>query len=136
MVTHTIKEGIQMPTTKRKRSRKPISPRMHGMIDYGTVAAVAAAPAILDVPPKARNLFEGLAASYGGLSSVTDYPLSLKRAVPFKAHGAVELAIGAVLPVMPWLLGFSENRAARNFCFGLTAFTLLVSALTDWKTER
>jgi hypothetical protein len=123
-------------TTTRKRMRKPISPRMHGMIDYGTAAAVAAAPAVMNVPPRARNLFEGLAAGYGGLSSMTKYPLSLKRVVPFKAHGAAELAIGALLPAMPWILGFADNRAARNLCFGLTALTLVVSLLTDWNAER
>jgi hypothetical protein len=125
-----------MPKTTSKRMRKPISPRVHGMIDYGTVAAVAAAPAVFDMPPRARNLFEGLAGGYGGLSSVTKYPLSLKRIVPFKAHGAAELAIGAVLPALPWILGFAQNRAARNLCFGLTALTLVVAALTDWDQDR
>jgi hypothetical protein len=124
-----------MPKTMRRRMPKPISPRMHGMIDYGTAATVAAAPAVLDVPPSARNLFEGLASGYTGLSAVTDYPLSLRRTIPFKAHGAAELAIGMLLPAMPWLLGFADNRAARNFCFGLTALTLVVSALTDWEQK-
>jgi hypothetical protein len=56
----------------------------------------------------------------------------VKRLVPFKAHGATELAIGLALPVMPWLLGFADNRTARNMCFGLTALTFVVAALTDW----
>ena len=124
-----------MARPTRGRMRRPISPRVHGMIDYGTSAAVAVAPAIFDVPRAARNLFEGLATGYTGLSTVTDYPLSLRRLVPFKAHGAAELAIAAILPAMPWLLGFAEDRAARNMCFGLTALTLLVSALTDWNQE-
>lgn len=111
---------------------KPISPRIHGMIDYGTSAAVAATPAVLDIPKAARALFEGLATGYTGLSSVTDYPLSLKRLVPFKIHGAAELAVAAILPAMPWLLGFADDRAARNMCFGLSALTVVVSALTDW----
>ena len=111
---------------------KPISPRVHGMIDYGTSAAVAATPAVFDIPRAARNLFEGLATGYTGLSSLTDYPLSLKRLVPFKVHGAAELAVAAVLPAIPWLLGFANDRAARNMCIGLSAFTLVVSALTDW----
>jgi hypothetical protein len=116
----------------RRKMPKPISPRVHGMIDYGTSAAVAAAPAVLDIPRTARNLFESLATAYTGLSSVTDYPLSLKRLIPFKVHGATELAIAAVLPAMPWLLGFGDDRAARNMCIGLSAFTLVISALTDW----
>jgi hypothetical protein len=121
-----------MPKTTRRKMPKPISPRVHGMIDYGTSAAVAAAPAALDMPPAARNLFEGLATGYTGLSAATNYPLGVKKMIPFKAHGAAELAIGMLLPAMPWLLGFSENRAARNMCFALTGLTLMVSALTDW----
>lgn len=121
-----------MPRPTRRKMPKPISPRVHGMIDYTTSAAVAVAPAVLDVPKAARNLFEGLATGYTGLSSLTDYPLSLKRLVPFKLHGATELAIAAILPAMPWLLGFADDRAARNMCFGLSALTLVVSALTDW----
>ena len=121
-----------MARTSKIKMPRPISPRVHGMIDYGTSAAVAAAPAVLDVPRAARNLFEGLATGYTGLSSITDYPLSLKRLIPFKVHGATELAIAAVLPALPWILGFADDRAARNMCFGLSALTLVVSALTDW----
>jgi hypothetical protein len=115
--------------------RRPISPRIHGVIDYSTSAAVAAAPAIFDFPAPATRLFESLAAGYTSLSAVTDYPLAVKRKVPFKAHGAAELAIAAVLPALPWALGFADNRAARNLCFGLTAITLVVAALTDWDGE-
>jgi len=124
-----------MARSIRRKMPKPISPRVHGVLDYGTAATVAALPSVLDVPRPARKLFEGLATSYTGLSSVTNYPLGLKRLVPFKAHGAAELAIGMLLPAMPWLLGFSENRAARNMCFALTGLTLVVSALTDWDQQ-
>jgi hypothetical protein len=115
--------------------RKPISPRIHGILDYTTSAAVAAAPFLFGMPRGARLLFESLAGGYTSLSSVTDYPLSLKRLVPFKAHGATELAIAAVLPAMPRALGFTRNRAARNLCFGLTALTVLVASLTDWNVH-
>jgi hypothetical protein len=112
--------------------RKPISPRIHGVLDYTTSAAVVAMPRLMNFPKPARRLCDSLAASYTSLSAFTDYPLSVRRTVPFKAHGATELAIAAALPVMPWVLGFSKHRAARNFCFGLTALTLVVAAFTDW----
>ena len=115
--------------------RRPISPRIHGVIDYTTSAAVAAAPAVFKFPKPATALFESLAAGYTGLSAVTDYPLAVKRKVPFKAHGAAELAIAAVLPVLPWALGFADNKAARNLCFALTGVTLIVAALTDWEDD-
>jgi hypothetical protein len=112
--------------------RKPISPRLHGVLDYMTSTAVAAAPLAFDFPKPARRLFESLAAGYTGLSAVTNYPLSVKRLAPFKAHGATEAAIALALPAMPHLMGFSRNRAARNLCYGLTALTFVVAALTDW----
>ena len=116
--------------------RKPISPRVHGMLDYATSATVAAAPLAMSFPKPARVLFESLAAGYTGVSAVTDYPLSVKRVIPFKAHGATELAIAAALPFLPWALGFADNRAARNLCFGLTALTVVVAALTDWNRDK
>jgi hypothetical protein len=118
-----------------RRARKPITPTMHGVLDYATSAAVAVAPYALDFPKPAKRLCESLALGYTGLSALTNYPPSLKRAVPFKMHGAAELAIAAALPVMPWVLGFAHHKPARNLCFGLAAMTVVVAALTDWDNE-
>ena len=112
--------------------RRPISPRVHGMIDYATVATTAAVPRLMGFPRRAEQLCYALAGGYGGLSSVTDYPLAVRRKVPFKMHGVAEAAVGAALPFMPWALGFAKHRPARNFVLGLTALTAVVAALTDW----
>jgi hypothetical protein len=106
------------------------------MLDYSTVAATAAVPRLFDFPPRAAQLAAGLAASYLGLSLLTDYPLAVKRAVPFKGHGIAEGVIGLALPALPWALGFARHRAARNFFIGLTALTAVVAALTDWNGAR
>jgi hypothetical protein len=110
----------------------PISPRVHGMLDYSTSVATAAAPALFGFPKPAAALCYALAGGYTGLSLITDYPLSAKRLVPFKGHGVAEGLIGLALPALPWALGFARHRAARNFCFALTAVTAVVAALTDW----
>ncbi|HYH43915.1 MAG TPA: hypothetical protein VD867_18245 [Burkholderiales bacterium] len=115
--------------------QKPISPRVHGMIDYSTSAAVAAAPAMFKLPRPATALFTTLAATYTGISAFTDYPLAVKRTIPFKAHGAAELMSALALPALPWVLGFARHRTARNLCFGLAAMTVIVAALTDWDAE-
>jgi hypothetical protein len=115
--------------------RKPISPTVHGVIDYTTSAVVASAPRLMGFPRSARIACDTLASGYTGLSAMTNYRLSLKRAVPFKAHGVTEAAIGLALPALPWMLGFSRHTAARNFFLGLTALTFVVAALTDWDAE-
>jgi hypothetical protein len=125
-----------VPNNMEALVKKPISPRTHGIIDYATVLTVAAAPKMLDLPDSAAKLCYGLAAGYLGLSMLTDYPLSAKRVVPFKAHGAAEAAIGLALPAMPWVMGFEDDRAACALFFGLTAITGVVAALTDWEGEK
>ncbi len=57
----------------------------------------------------------------------------MKRAVPFRAHGAAEGLVGLALPALPRVLGFTRHRGARNFFLGLTAVTAVVAALTDWE---
>ena len=134
MHTGALHDSAQIPTSLPTPSSraKPISPTMHGVLDYATSALVAAAPRAWDFPRNACVACDALAAGYTALSGVTDYPLSATRLVPFKAHGAAEVAIGALLPAAPWLLGFSEHKAARNFFLALAGVTAVVAALTDW----
>lgn len=112
--------------------QKPISPDMHGMIDYSTVLMTAAAPNLLGMSDRAAQTCYTLAGGYLALSLFTDYDLSVRRLVPFPAHGAAEGLLGAALPMLPKLLGFSRDRAARNFLLGLAGVTAVVAALTDW----
>jgi hypothetical protein len=84
--------------------------------------------------PAARTA-ETWAASYALLSAFTDYPLALKRRVPFRAHGGIDRTLGLVLPALPWIIGFARDRRARNFFLALAGVTLVVTALTDWNSE-
>jgi hypothetical protein len=116
--------------------QKPISPSMHGALDYSTIAATAAAPRLLGFPERAAQAAYALAGGYLALSALTDYPPALKRAVPLRAHGAADVVLGLAIPALPWVLGFAKNRPARNFFLGLTAVTMVVTALTDWSPGR
>lgn len=115
---------------------KPITPRTHGLLDYTTVAATAAAPRILGFAPPAARTAYALAGGYLALSALTDYPPALKRALPLRAHEAADVAMGLALPALPWMLGFAKDRRARNFFLALTAVTMTVTALTRWSSRR
>ena len=115
--------------------RKPISPKVHGIIDYTTSSAVAMAPRLLNMPRRAAALCYGLAGGYTALSMMTKYPAGAKKVVPFKAHGAAEAVIGAALPMMPHIMHFNSRKKARNFFYGLTAMTTAVALMTDWSED-
>ncbi len=115
------------------RRPTPISPTLHGIIDYSTSSAAAVAPKLLDFPEEAAAASYALAGGVSGLAATTrSSGAAVRPLVPLKAHGLSDVALGLARPALPWLLGFSKNTAARNFFLGLGAMTLVVTALTNW----
>lgn len=112
---------------------KIISPRIHGILDYLTVLTLLLAPTIYVFTRTPWTVAYVLAASYLVISLLTDYPLAWKRVIPFSIHGLIELVSVPVLFGLPWLLGFNEDYAARNFFIALAVITLFVWLLTDFK---
>lgn len=116
--------------------KKPISPTIHGTLDYSTMAATLAAPTLLDFPGRAARTAYALAAGYLALSALTNYPPAVRRVIPLKAHGATDVVLGLALPALPWVLGFRRHKRARNFFLALTGITMVVTALTDWDAQE
>jgi hypothetical protein len=112
--------------------KKPISPTAHGVLDYLSSAAFAAAPTLFGFRDRgATRLARSLGASYTGLSLATAYPLGAVKKVPFPAHVASDGALGVALAAAPWLLGFSRDTRARNFFLAMAGVTAVVVALTQ-----
>jgi len=112
---------------------RPVTPRIHGLLDYATAATAASIAPLLKFSAPASRAARGWAAAYGAVSALTDYPLGLTRRLPFRTHGALDALMVPVFPVLPWLLGFARDRRGRNFFLALAAITAVVAALTDWQ---
>ena len=115
--------------------KKPISPKAHGAIDYGFLAANLLAPSVLGLEGAARALSYFFGGIQGGLNAFTNQPLALKRVVPFRAHGTVELSSGPLFVLLPWLTGALKDPKARNYFLALGAVLVTVYNLTDWEAH-
>lgn len=110
-----------------------IPTRVHGVIDYVTGSALMAAPELFrlkDVPASALapRLAGGGATAY---SLATDYELGVVKALPMKAHLALDAASGALLAASPWLFGYA--KAGRRYWLPHTtvgAFEILAALTT------
>jgi len=113
---------------------RPIDATLHGATDY-TVGAT-----LLTVFPKLAGI-EGTRAArqvrtagafHAGYSTLTDYPLGVVRAIPFKAHLALD-AIGALaLAAAPFLTGqHEESRRQWVPQVALCLFELASLVMTD-----
>ncbi|GAA5512740.1 hypothetical protein Dcar01_01462 [Deinococcus carri] len=111
---------------------KPIHPRIHGVIDYAACAAMLAAPSLLHLKGSARTASYVFAASYLGVSALTDYPLSLRRLIPFPVHGQIELAS---VPTLLLVAALQKGTRERAYFAALAGTVLTVYSLTDWQAN-
>ena len=115
---------------------KVLSPRAHGVLDYLSVATFFLAPTLFGFGGTPALVSRVLAVAYLAFSLLTAYPLGLARVVPFPAHVAFDMVLGVALLAAPWLLGFADVDAARNFFLVMGAISIVVPSLTDARRER
>jgi hypothetical protein len=117
-------------------SKKPITPELHGLLDYGMSAANALVPGMLHMSTKARALFRTFAVVQGGLNALTDQPYAVQKIVPFPLHGLIDKASAPAYLLAPFLTGVFRERKARTWWLVVGAALVAVYNLTDWSERK
>src|ERR1700722_9468633 len=92
---------------------KFIDNKLHGILDYITVGAFAAIPAVLGLEGTPAYLSYTLAFVHFVMTALTNFEYGIVKFLSLKLHKWVELAVGPTLVVIPWVLGFSGDIRAR-----------------------
>lgn len=109
---------------------KPISPRLHGVIDYLTVPLLLVAGPLFHFEKRPAEITSMLAGVVLVYSLFTAYPLSLVKMITLKQHRAIDIVFAIGMLGSPFVLGFYGS--ARLFFLFMGFFSLAVVALTDW----
>jgi hypothetical protein len=109
-----------------------VSARVHGVLDYAMVAAFLNAPMVFGFHGTPAAVAYWLAGIHLLMTGFTDFPVGFFMWIPFKIHGLIELLAGIFVLVAPWIFGFAQEVAARNFFLGIAIILLVVVALTDY----
>jgi hypothetical protein len=118
-----------MPTPPR-----PIDSTLHGVVDYKVGALLLTVfPRIAGVEgTRSAAQIRTAGAFHAGYSALTNYPLGIVKAIPFKAHLALDAAGAAGLAVTPFVTGqFKEGRRQWLPHVGLALFEFASLAMTD-----
>lgn len=113
-------------------AKRPISPALHGLIDYGFGVLNTAGPAALGLTGSARAVPAVAAAAQGTLNALTAQPYAAARIVPFHLHGRLESIGVPALLVATIATGAWKQPRAPLFFGGLFLALGVVYALTDW----
>jgi hypothetical protein len=112
----------------------PIPLNTHAAIDPFAAVLLIAAPWIFgfsEVDEATALCVVGGAVMLIG-AATTDWRLSLVRLLPLSMHFMVDLLLGALLILWPFVFGFSDKGAATRFMIIYGALLLLTALGTRW----
>ena len=118
------------------RLPKVIDARKHGIIDYCHAAFFLGMAYVCRKSEPRAALAALLTGSFVLVQSLlTDYPLGVKKVIPFRVHGQMDAAFAASSFMMPKVFGFSDSSAAAVFT-GNSFVEAAVVGATDFSSER
>lgn len=113
---------------------KPISRRIHGVLDYLTAGGLLALPWALGWSGPVASFARLLGLVTAAYSALTDYELGVRRALSFRAHLMFDAASALAFLAAP--LFFRRERAGvRAALAGIGLFELAAALLTNPDTE-
>lgn len=102
-----------------------LPPAIHGILDYVIVVYFLLAPALFTLTPTVATISYLLGTVHLMITLFTKFTLGIKKIIPFRIHGFVELIVAILLIVMPALMGESVTFYDSLF-FILTGVALLL----------
>jgi hypothetical protein len=113
---------------------RPVDSTLHGVVDYSAGALLLTAlPKLVGVEgTRSARQIRTAGAVHAGYSTLTDYPVGVVKAIPFKAHLALD-AVGALaLAATPFVTGqYKDGRRQWVPHVALCVVELAALAMTD-----
>src|SRR2546425_375421 len=86
----------RLPTFKDGQMRF-LSPQLHQVLDYVTIAAFALSPTLVPLSGVAAIVAYALAVVHLAVTVSTDFPGGSRRPLPLPAHGALEAVVSVAV---------------------------------------
>ncbi|MVN90294.1 hypothetical protein [Mucilaginibacter aquatilis] len=115
---------------------KPVSPKLHAILDYALVGSLFVLPSLLKMNKKAVKVYVAEAAVLLPYVALTRQPLAIKDVIPFKTHGKVDLFNVAQFAIQSFMPAFKNRRKELLFNIAFTAIAGATVLLTDWKSGK
>ena len=111
---------------------KPISPTVHGAIDYLAVVIFAVAPAAIGLTGWPAALSYALAGIHLLMTLLTDFPAGVIKVIPIVLHQWVERIVGPLLVILAFVLMTETHARAFSVAMGIIIFA--VERLTTYRS--
>ncbi len=105
-----------------------ITKEIHALLDYPVALSLIGLPFLLGLGSSSPLAFQlslatGVAALI--LTLLTDHRLGVIKVIPYKIHLAVDLMVGLVFVIVPFVLAFKGLDAYYYWVIGATVLTVV-----------
>src|SRR5690606_34430735 len=111
---------------------KPITPKMHSMMDYALSSMLMTVPGCIDMNDKAKNTYRTLGSGMLTLNSLTDVPGAVRPVIPFKTHQKADVGLLAASVALTFSKPIWKDKKALAFHLGFLAMATTQYLLTDF----
>ena len=111
---------------------RPISPKVHALIDYALVGSLFAMPSLLGFNKKVKEIYAAEALALLVYVALTDTPVAIKPLIPFPIHGKIDPFNVGQFALQSFFKPFEKDKRALIFNLGFTALAGLTVLLTNW----
>lgn len=108
-----------------------LPPNVHRILDYLAVIVFALAPSMFHLAGNTRMLAYALAVIHLVVTLATQFPGSVRRPLPYSAHGIIELLVGLALVCVPLIRHWTFG--ARQFYPAMGVALLIIWAITRYR---
>jgi hypothetical protein len=113
---------------------KPVTPIVHGIIDYVFSAIQIAGPSIVKLNNTATKTYGALGLGFLAVNALTDTAVGIKPVISFKGHQKADASFLAALALLTLAKPIREDKKALYFHLGFLATAIGHYALTDYNT--
>ena len=107
-----------------------LSPKAHGAIDYIAALTLILAPFVIGLEQIALWLSVGAGIGLIVYSLLTDYALSVAKAVPYKLHLLFDVAAALIFIAAPFVLGFTGAATIYYLVMGIGVLAVVAVSST------
>lgn len=115
---------------------KPISPELHGIIDYAFAGLLLFGPSILKINKKAAKIYKVLALDVAAYSALTDYPAGITPLISYSDHHTIDCVHIAGLAGTTACRDIRKDKTALIFHVSMTLLAIGNVLLTDWNAGQ
>lgn len=111
---------------------KPISPKVHSIIDYALSGSLFVLPSLFGLNKTAKKIYVAEALILLPYVALTKQPVAVKGLIPFKTHGKIDPFNIAQFALQSFFKPFRKTKKELIFNLLFTSVAGLTVLLTDW----